>query len=152
MKVDEMQAAVEAILFASGEPIEYQRIAEALEIEPEYAENLLTNLGDSLDERGSGICLVRMDDEFQLCTRSEYADKVRAVLEIRKIPLSQMQRLRCWRLLHITSPLQNLLLSRSGEWIAPALWQPFAKRDLLKKKDVLIYPADRFFTAQHRSS
>ena len=54
MKVDEMQAAVEAILFASGEPIEYQRIAEALEIEPEYAENLLTNLGDSLDERGEG--------------------------------------------------------------------------------------------------
>ena len=89
LKVDEMQAAVEAILFASGEPIEYQRIAEALEIEPEYAENLLTNLGDSLDERGSGICLVRMDDEFQLCTRSEYADKVRAVLEIKKnTPLS----------------------------------------------------------------
>lgn len=89
MKVDEMQAAVEAILFASGEPIEYERIAEALEIEPEYAENLLMNLGASLDERGSGISLVRMDDKFQLCTRSEYADKVRAVLEIKKnAPLS----------------------------------------------------------------
>ncbi|MBQ7596469.1 MAG: SMC-Scp complex subunit ScpB [Clostridia bacterium] len=89
MKVDEMQAAVEAILFAAGEPIEYERIAEALEIEPEYAENLLMNLGAQLDERGSGICLVRMDDQFQLCTRSEYADKVRTVLEIKKnSPLS----------------------------------------------------------------
>ena len=67
LKVDEMQAAVEAILFASGEPIEYERIAEALEIEPEYAENLLMNLGADLDERGSGICLVRMDNQFQLC-------------------------------------------------------------------------------------
>ncbi len=89
LKVDEMQAAVEAILFASGEPIEYERIAEALEIEPEYAENLLMNLGAALDERGSGICLVRMDNQFQLCTRSEYADKIRAVLEIKKnSPLS----------------------------------------------------------------
>ena len=89
LKVDEMQAAVEAILFAAGEPIEYERIAEALEIEPEYAENLLMNLGAQLDERGSGICLVRMDDQFQLCTRSEYADKVRTVLEIKKnSPLS----------------------------------------------------------------
>ncbi len=89
LKVDEMQAAVEAILFASGEPIEYERIAEALEIEPEYAENLLMNLGASLDERGSGICLVRMDNQFQLCTRSQYADKIRAVLEIKKnAPLS----------------------------------------------------------------
>ena len=89
LKVDEMQAAVEAILFASGEPIEYERIAEALEIEPEYAENLLMNLGATLDERGSGICLVRMDNQFQLCTRSQYADKIRAVLEIKKkSPLS----------------------------------------------------------------
>lgn len=84
-----MQAAVEAILFASGEPIEYERIAEALEIEPEYAESLLMNLADSLDERNSGICVVRMDDKFQLCTRSKYANEVRAVLEIKKnAPLS----------------------------------------------------------------
>lgn len=89
MKVDEMQAAVEAILFAAGEPIEYEKIAEALEIEPEYVENLLINLGASLEERGSGICLVRMDNRFQLCTRSQYSDKVRAVLEIKKnAPLS----------------------------------------------------------------
>lgn len=84
-----MQAAVEAILFAAGEPIDYERIAEALEIEPEYAEDLLVNLGASLDERGSGICLVKMDSMYQLCTRSEYSDKVRAVLEIKKnSPLS----------------------------------------------------------------
>lgn len=84
-----MQAAVEAILFAAGEPIDYERIAEALEIEPEYAEDLLMNLGASLDERGSGICLVKMDSMYQLCTRSEYLDKVRAVLEIKKnSPLS----------------------------------------------------------------
>ncbi len=89
MKVDEMQAAVEAILFAAGEPIEYERIAEALEIEPAYAETLLLNLGAALDERGSGICLLRMENQFQLCTRSEYASQVRAVLEIKKnTPLS----------------------------------------------------------------
>ncbi len=89
MKVDEMQAAVEAILFAAGEPIEYERIAQALEIEPEYAESLLMNLGAQLDEMGSGICLVKMDNRYQLCTRSEYAGQVRAVLEIKKnSPLS----------------------------------------------------------------
>lgn len=35
MKASKLQAAVEAILFASGEPIELERIAEALEIEPD---------------------------------------------------------------------------------------------------------------------
>ena len=41
-------------------------------------------------ERNSGICLVRIDGKYQLCTREEYGDNVRALLEIKKnAPLSQ---------------------------------------------------------------
>lgn len=89
MKVSDMQAAVEAILFAAGEPLEVEKIAQALEIEIEYAENLLMNLSAALDENGSGICVVKMNSQYQLCTRKQYAEKVRAVLEIKKnTPLS----------------------------------------------------------------
>lgn len=89
MKMNELQAAVEAILFAAGEPLEIERIAEALEIEKEMVESVLLELGRNLDENCSGICLVRMDDLYQLCTRQEYANEVRAVLEIKKnAPLS----------------------------------------------------------------
>ena len=35
MKASKLQAAAEAILFASGEPVELERIAQALEIENE---------------------------------------------------------------------------------------------------------------------
>ena len=84
-----MQSAVEAILFAAGEPLEIERIAEALEAEAEIIESALDGLKFTLDERGSGICLVKMDNRYQLCTRQDYADEVRAVLEIKKnSPLS----------------------------------------------------------------
>lgn len=89
MKMNELHAAVEAILFAAGEPLEIERIAEALEIEKEIAESILFELKVNLDEIGSGICLVKMDNLYQLCTRQEYAQHVRAVLEIKKnAPLS----------------------------------------------------------------
>lgn len=89
MKMNELHAAVEAILFAAGEPLEIERIAEALEIEKEIAESILIELKVQLDEIGSGICLVKMDNLYQLCTRQEYAQHVRAVLEIKKnAPLS----------------------------------------------------------------
>lgn len=89
MKMNELHAAVEAILFAAGEPLEIERIAEALEIEKEIAESILIELKVNLDEIGSGICLVKMDNLYQLCTRQEYAQHVRAVLEIKKnAPLS----------------------------------------------------------------
>ncbi len=89
MKMNDLHAAVEAILFAAGEPLEASRIAEALEIEIEMVESVLIELKRTLDENNSGICLVQMDDLYQLCTRQEYSNQVRAVLEIKKnAPLS----------------------------------------------------------------
>ena len=89
MKMNDLHAAVEAILFAAGEPLEASRIAEALEIEIEMVESVLIELKRTLDENNSGICLVQMDDLYQLCTRQEYSQQVRAVLEIKKnVPLS----------------------------------------------------------------
>lgn len=89
MTANDMQSAVEAILFAAGEPIEAERIAEAIEADVQLVESALWALKASLDKRKSGICVVKMDNKYQLCTRQEYAQQVRAVLEIKKnSPLS----------------------------------------------------------------
>ena len=89
MKVQELQAAAEAILFASGEPLELERMAQALELDCEYTEKILEKLKADLDERESGLCVLRMEDRFQLCTRKQYADLIRRVLEVKKnAPLS----------------------------------------------------------------
>ncbi|MCH5171020.1 MAG: SMC-Scp complex subunit ScpB [Oscillospiraceae bacterium] len=90
MKASKIQSAVEAILFAAGEPVELQRIASIFEIEPELADRILYNLAAELDERNSGICLLRLGDKFQLSSRTEYAEIIRDFLELRKnTPLSQ---------------------------------------------------------------
>ena len=89
MKMNELQGAVEAILFAAGEPLEIERICQALECEKEPVEQALSGIDEALKSINSGIRLVKMDDMYQLCTRREFADKVRAVLEIKKnTPLS----------------------------------------------------------------
>lgn len=90
MKASKLQSAVEAVLFASGEPADLQKIASVFEIEPELAEQILYNLAADLDERKSGICLLRLGDKYQLSTRTEYAEIIRDFLELRKnTPLSQ---------------------------------------------------------------
>lgn len=86
----ELQAAAEAVLFSVGEPIELERIAAALEIEAESMEQLLMNLSASLDERGSGICLLKLGSKYQLSSRAQFAPQIRSVLEVkRNAPLSQ---------------------------------------------------------------
>jgi segregation and condensation protein B len=86
----QLTAACEAILFAYGEPMELTRLSQALEIEDELTEQVLLNLEANLQERGSGLCLLKLEDKYQLSTLSEYADLIRSVLEIkRNTPLSQ---------------------------------------------------------------
>lgn len=89
MDLTDMQAAAEAILFASGEPLEVARIAEALELDIENAIIVLSNLSDTLNERNSGVCLLKLAEKYQLCARTEFAAIIRSVLEIkRNTPLS----------------------------------------------------------------
>lgn len=89
MTNDETRAAIEAILFASGEPLEISRIAEALEIDTEMVQAFLFEIGATLDNRGSGICLLKLGSRYQLCSRVEYAPQIRNVLDLKKnIPLS----------------------------------------------------------------
>lgn len=89
MKVQELLAATEAILFACGEPLEIERLAEALELDEEYTEKILEKLQADLDEKESGLCVLKMENRYQLCTRVQYADMVRKVLEVKKnTPLS----------------------------------------------------------------
>ena len=89
MTNEEMRAAIEAILFASGEPLEVSRIAEALELDNEMVQALLFEVGANLDNRKSGICLLKLGNKYQLCSRVEYAPQIRTVLDMKKnIPLS----------------------------------------------------------------
>ncbi len=89
VNASELQAAAEAVLFSVGEPLELAKLAEALEIEEGTAEQILMNLSASLEERKSGITLLKLDDKYQLSSKSKYAPQIRNVMELkRNAPLS----------------------------------------------------------------
>ena len=89
MTFKQLQAAAEAILFACGEPLEISKLAQVLEIDEENAESLVMTLADTYDERQSGLHIVKMGDRYQICTRKDYADYIRSILDLKKnAPLS----------------------------------------------------------------
>ena len=80
----EIEAAMEAILFASGEPLPIERICLALDLDRPTAEQILQKLSDHYAFERRGIRLVRMEDSYQLCSSPDYADVIRKAFEIRK--------------------------------------------------------------------
>jgi len=86
MEVRDIEGALEAILFASGEPVSGERIAAVLAVPKELVFDVAARLGDRLGFERRGIRLVRLDDALQLCSAPEYGDVVRQALETRKPP------------------------------------------------------------------
>ena len=90
MKINKLNAAIEAILFSSGEPVETEKIAQALEIEFDTVHKLIDNLSVQYDDRQSGLQIIKLGDKYQMITRSDFSEYVRRVLEVKKnAPLSQ---------------------------------------------------------------
>lgn len=89
MENKELLPMLEAVLFAVGEPIESEKIAHALGIDLIVIDQALFELKERYDET-SGLCLLKLDNKYQLCTKKCFADNIRAVIEVKKnTPLSQ---------------------------------------------------------------
>ncbi len=89
MTQKELLKAFEAVLFASGEPLNIERFTQVFEITPSKTIEAMEQLSKKYDENDNGIKLVRLDNAYQLVTRSEYSEYIKKAFDIkRKTPLS----------------------------------------------------------------
>ena len=81
--------ALEAILFAGGEPVPAARIAAALELSEQNVEKTAVLLEQKLSSKDSGIELLKLSDGYQLATKKQFEEPIRTVFELRRsTPLS----------------------------------------------------------------
>ncbi|MBQ6717917.1 MAG: SMC-Scp complex subunit ScpB [Clostridia bacterium] len=82
-------AALEAVLFASGDPISIDRLSQTFEIKPEEIEKYIKELEKKYEEQNGGFYVVRLENTYQLVTREEYAPYIKKAFDIkRRTPLS----------------------------------------------------------------
>ncbi len=86
MEQTELQRAIEAILFAAGEPVEIQRLAMALETDCADIEDAADALADTLSFERRGIRILKLEKAYQMVSSGEMADFVTKALETRKPP------------------------------------------------------------------
>ena len=90
MNNNELMPMLEAVLFAMGEPIEIERLCVALELDEIVVSDALAKLQEKYSSDEYGICLLKLDNKYQICTKQKYADNIRSVIEVKKnAPLSQ---------------------------------------------------------------
>lgn len=86
MERNELEKIIEAILFASGEPVELSRLAMATECDEDEVEQAVKALMDRLAFSRSGIRIVCLEKAYQMCSAGEFSAYVTKALETRKPP------------------------------------------------------------------
>ncbi len=91
-RLDRIKSTVEAVLFAAGYPVRYDKLASVLQLTPGQVKKIVREYADeyngfSPDAPGAiprGVLLLAFDDACQLCTKEEYGASIREALGIRR--------------------------------------------------------------------
>lgn len=76
------QAAIEAILFSLGDAISEKELAKVLEIDEKTLSKIMNDMIDKYEEASRGIRIVKLENSYQFCTKSEYYDILTKVVNM----------------------------------------------------------------------
>ena len=86
MEQEQLQRAIEAILFAAGERIDISRLCAVLESDAKDVEAAADTLADQYAFERRGIRIIKLEKGYQMVSSGEMADYVTKALETRKPP------------------------------------------------------------------
>lgn len=86
---------IEALLFASGNPISTKKIAQLIEVPEEHIELLIEQLMADMSAADRGLMIVKVAAGYQLCTKPELASVVKTLAQVQdsKLSLAAMETL-----------------------------------------------------------
>ena len=84
MHLDDKISIVEAIIFASGDAVDGERIAEAAQLEYDTVDKLVKLINDRYESTNSALRILKLENGYQMTTRKEYAPFVKTALETKK--------------------------------------------------------------------
>lgn len=112
MEDQELQHAIEAILFAAGERMDISRLSAVLQTSPDEIVRLTDALADSFAFERRGIRILRLEDGYQMVSAGDMADFVTAALETRKPPKLSASQLETLTVIAYYQPATKALVEK----------------------------------------
>lgn len=81
-KIQELERTIEALLFAAGDPVTYEKLGSLLELTQGQVKSITLDMQENYKDRG--IQLLCYDTACQLCTKEKYEDVIKDCLGIKK--------------------------------------------------------------------
>lgn len=84
MDISQIQAVIEALLFAAGDPLPIGKICEILELDKKTAAGIINKMSDEYLSSSRGIIIREINNGYQLCTKPELFEYVKQLSQPRQ--------------------------------------------------------------------
>ena len=83
MELKKLKAQIEAILFAIGKSVRLEAIADAVGLDPDTVRKVIHIMMDEYENETHGICIMELEDSFQMCTK---ANMYETLIKVTNVP------------------------------------------------------------------
>lgn len=83
-----LQGAIEALLFACGQPLPAAKIAQMLDIHVDHVHTLIVEMNNAMTTDERGLTIVEVAGGYQLCTKPDLINIVSKLAEVQDSKLS----------------------------------------------------------------
>lgn len=104
----ELKGRMEALIFASGDPISIKDLTSFLELVPDAVEQLIDEMIIDYENSNRGIRLVRIDDTISLVTKVEYSDTVKRLAKVNERQSLSQGALECLAIIAYRQPVTRV--------------------------------------------
>lgn len=86
MEIEKAKSIIEAILFAAGRQVNIKDIIMTLELPRDDVENIINSMQEDYKAESRGIEIIKINDNYQLCTKKELHEYIYPILDKRVKP------------------------------------------------------------------
>ena len=86
MEIEKNKGIIEGILFAAGRIVTVDELMLALELSKEDIQNIIQSMKEDYNKQNRGIEIVKVEDGYQMASKTEFYDYIYPVLDKRAKP------------------------------------------------------------------
>jgi segregation and condensation protein B len=132
-KKDSLKSAIEALLFASGEPLSLQELVNHLEEKSKLIEIIVDEMMEEYENPNRGIKIICIKGSYQLVTKSENSDYIQRLLKKNKRQSLSQASIESLAIIAYKQPITRIDIDEIRGVKSESAIQRLLEKDLIKE-------------------
>jgi segregation and condensation protein B len=133
LKKNSLKSAIEALLFASGDPLSLQDLVNHLEEKSKIIEIIIQEMIEEYENSNRGIKIICIKGSYQLVTKSENADYIQKLLKKNKRQSLSQASIESLAIVAYKQPITRIDIDEIRGVKSESAIQRLIERDLIKE-------------------